>query len=718
MNNFIARFLLILFCSSAASDGTLAQDCSSKYLSLTYKGTTFDTFSHAAFTSNQELVTAGYLLDYNNAGHLAKYSKNGLPIWSHYYSIGYFSFYFPTFFSKVHFNDFVLTADGGIVVAGTVLRYYNKRTAEIWSQVALLAKIDKYGIVEWTRSYMPANNYPDLGFSNICQTTDGDFIVYMAHDKGPSLYNNANSHNRVLRFSSSGQLKWASSLYTGQYDAGGTGLFHKRAITQLADKNIVIGDVVYQSVRGGDNFKMYDGRLHFFSLDYTTGKPLWSSAYPYTLPSTDTFFVPDIHQVTQLPDGRLSFTTSLYLSAPSNPALIKKPVTIITDNRGVAQKLVTYYSSSGNDIRLTDMGGNTAAGVKSLLLNDGGISVVATTDKEGAIINSKGYAGIYPPNCFAIGSRGTGILMSNYQSLSYQMLLTDANGSAECADTPISVLSETLAPVNDNPAIVVTVPVVYTQEDYKSYFVDMEYPLKIKSEYPLAKTIVCEQPIECCKDIIDTVNIRKISLCEGSSYTLPDNTIVKEAGLYYVANKSVTGCDSITYTRVAIDKSLTALTLGNDTCLTGQSSILIRATPGYLNYSWMGGVADAGDSFRVNRPGVYRVKVTNVCGTKTDSIEIYDRCDFPIFLPNAFTPNRDNLNDDFGVPLQNKNRLVSLTIYNRWGQVVFETNSAQKRWNGNYRDQVLKTDIFVYYLVMHGLSGNLITQKGKLMLIR
>jgi gliding motility-associated-like protein len=718
MNVPAKKIIVFFFIISAGCSLLTAQDCGSKYLSFNFRGTTFDTFSHAVFTPNNEIIAAGSLLDYNGAAHLAKYSKNGLPIWSNYYTIGFFTFYNPTFFSKIRFNDFVLTADGGIVVAGTVLRYYNNRVAEILSEVALLAKIDKYGIVEWTRSYMPAGGYADLSFSNIHQTTDGDFIVYMAHDKGPSIYSSYNSHNRVVRFSATGQLKWATSLYTGLYDAGGREVFFKRGITQLTDKNIVIGDVVYQTERKGERFKMYDGRLHFFSLDYNTGKMNWESNYPYTLPAADTFFVPDIDHVAQLPDGRLSFTTSLYLSTASNPALTKKPVTIITDNRGVAQKLVTYYSSSGNDIRLTDVTKGNISGEKKLLFDDGGVSVAAAADKEGAIIESRGYTGLYPPNCFATGPRGTAIFMSNNQSLSYKMLLTDANGSAECADTPVSILTEPLTPVNDNPAIVVTVPMVYTQADYKDYFVDMEYPLKIKSEYPLLKTVDCEQPIECCKDIIDTVNIRKVTICEGTNYKLPDNTVVKDPGLYYVANKSVTGCDSITYTRITVNKSLAPLTLGNDTCLTGQSGFLIHATPGYTAYSWMGGAGVSADSFRVGRPGTYSVRVTNACGTKADSIEIYDRCDFPIFMPNAFTPNRDNLNDDFGVPFQNKNRLISLKVYNRWGQVIFETNSVYKRWNGNYKDQVLKTDIFVYYLVMQGLSGNIITQKGKLMLIR
>lgn len=712
------RLILITVFLSFFAGNSAAQICPPQYFSFTFRGTTFDSFSHAAFTPANELVAAGNLLDYNGAAHIAKYSKNGTPVWSNYYTIGYFTFYNPTFLSKVRVNDFVLTPDGGMVVAGSMLRYYNNRVNEIYSYMAFLAKIDKYGIVQWTRSYLPAGTYPDLGFSNILQTKNGDLIVYMGHDKGPSLENYSHCFNRVIRFSANGQLIWVSNLYTGMYDAGGKGLLFNRGLNQLADNNILVADAVYQTERSTGVFKMYDSRLHILSLDFATGKPVWESSYPYLLPATDPFYVPNIEDARQLPDGRISVSTSLYLTTPLSPALTKKPVTLIADSRGVVQKLVAVSSPSANPLRLTDVIDGPSAGTKKLLLADGNISIVATTDADGNIISSRGYNGTFPPNCMAESPRGTAIVMSNNQSLSYQLQLTDANGSIACTDIPVSLTAETISPVNPDPAAVVTAPDVYTQADYKNYFVDMEYPLKIKSEYPLQKTVDCEEPVVCCHDVVDNINIGNITLCEGRTYTLPDNTIIKDSGTYYVIYKTVAGCDSLTYTKVKLDKSLAALTLGEDTCLTGQSRITLRATPGYTSYSWMGASPAVYDTFRVSSAGVYRVRVTNSCGSKTDSLEVFDRCDFPVYLPTAFTPNRDFLNDDFGVPLQNKNRLVSLRIYNRWGEIVFETNSVHKRWDGTFKNQVLKTDIFVYYLEMRGLSGNLITQKGKLMLIR
>lgn len=710
-------FCCILFLLMLVS-GLSAQTCPSKYFSYSFRGTTYDTFMHAAFTPAGEIVATGNLLDYNGAVHIAKYSKNGLPLWSNYYTIGFFSFYNPTFLSKVKVNDFVITPDGGMVVAGSILQYYNNRAIEVYSQLAMLAKIDKYGIVQWTRVYHPAGTYPDLAFNNLVQTADGDLVVYMTQDKGPSTNWAYSNHNRVIRFSAGGVIKWVSSLNTGLYDSGGNGFSFSRGITQLANRNIAIADVVYQADRTSGVFHMYDSRIHILSLDYNTGKPVWESSYPYILPPSDTFYVPQIEDLRQLPDGHLSLSTSLYLSTPASPVLSKKPVTLIAGSTGLVEKLVAVTSSTGNPLSLKDVIMGPGPGTKKILLADGNLSVVATVDAGGNITGTKGYSGNFPPNALAENARGTAILMSNNASLNYQLLLTDATGSVACADTPGPVTTEVIIPVNENPAAVVTAPVVFSEPESRSYFVDKAYPLKIKAEYPLQETVICEDPVECCRDVVDNTHITNITLCEGRTYTLPDNTIIKDSGTYYVIYKTQAGCDSLTFTRVKLDKSLASFTLGNDTCLTGQSHITLRATPGYTAYSWMGAFPAGTDTFRVFSPGIYRVRVTNTCGSKTDSAEVFDRCDFPVYMPTAFTPDRDNLNDDFGVPLQNKNRLISLRVFNRWGEIVFETNSVNKRWDGTYKNQALKTDIFIYYLEMRGLSGNLITQKGSLLLIR
>ena len=89
-----------------------------------------------------------------------------------------------------------------------------------------------------------------------------------------------------------------------------------------------------------------------------------------------------------------------------------------------------------------------------------------------------------------------------------------------------------------------------------------------------------------------------------------------------------------------------------------------------------------------------------------------------ISIPNAFTPNGDNVNDYFGIPDQNKNRLIELRIYNRWGQLVFETKTKSNKWDGKFKNIPQQTGLYIYDLVMAGLSGKRITHKGTVMLLR
>src|SRR5213075_1892170 len=286
-----------------------------------------------------------------------------------------------------------------------------------------------------------------------------------------------------------------------------------------------------------------------------------------------------------------------------------------------------------------------SGGYPEILLNDGPLAVIASINANGSINSSKGYRIALPPNCFASGARGYVVFLSDKQSARFNFLLSDAGGYIDCADLPVNIVAESIPVANENPAAVSTFIDVITGTNFRNYFVDNGYPLK-KDEYRIERNIDCEEPINCCHDMIDSAHARTVSLCEGDSYKLPDNNLVEDPGTYYVVYKTPAGCDSIIYYNITVDKDLSSLTLGKDTCLTDRPSALLRATPGYTNYAWMG-TASLADTFRVYSPGTYWVDVANVCGNKTDSIVIYDQCDFPVYIPGAFTPNGDNLNDYF-----------------------------------------------------------------------
>ena len=119
---------------------------------------------------------------------------------------------------------------------------------------------------------------------------------------------------------------------------------------------------------------------------------------------------------------------------------------------------------------------------------------------------------------------------------------------------------------------------------------------------------------------------------------------------------------------------------------------------------------------------VYYLTVTNSLGCKTtDSILIVvtpPPCGRPsVFLPNAFTPNGDGQND---VLFLRGNNLtdVYLTIYDRWGEMVFETNDMGIGWDGYFRGELLKPDVYGYYLTCKCEDGQEYFEKGNITLLR
>lgn len=97
------------------------------------------------------------------------------------------------------------------------------------------------------------------------------------------------------------------------------------------------------------------------------------------------------------------------------------------------------------------------------------------------------------------------------------------------------------------------------------------------------------------------------------------------------------------------------------------------------------------------------------------TIEV-DRCVEP-FLPNAFTPNNDGINDVLFVRVKDYDAL-HLIIYNRWGQEVFDTRNPDIGWDGTFRGRQLPPDIYGFYLEMTCKNGTEFKKKGSISLIR
>jgi gliding motility-associated-like protein len=159
---------------------------------------------------------------------------------------------------------------------------------------------------------------------------------------------------------------------------------------------------------------------------------------------------------------------------------------------------------------------------------------------------------------------------------------------------------------------------------------------------------------------------------------------VNQAGLYWVELNSENGLctgirDSI-YFEQGVNPTV-ELREYIEPCI-GQTVILLDDQTPFPNttYVWQDGSTDF--NYIVTESGTYSVTVTNECGQDEDrtTINYYD-C-FTIYVPTAFSPNGDGKNDIFLPKSAQEFTDYNLTIFDRWGSLVFETNDINQGWDG------------------------------------
>ena len=110
--------------------------------------------------------------------------------------------------------------------------------------------------------------------------------------------------------------------------------------------------------------------------------------------------------------------------------------------------------------------------------------------------------------------------------------------------------------------------------------------------------------------------------------------------------------------------------------------------------------------------------VTNSFGcsdTATKSIVVYD--DFLVYVPNSFTPNGDGINDSFliyGTGI----KITDMQIFNRWGQLIFQTNALGAGWDGSYKGQPAEPGVYAYKIRVTADNGNIKDLSGHVSLLK
>jgi gliding motility-associated-like protein len=101
----------------------------------------------------------------------------------------------------------------------------------------------------------------------------------------------------------------------------------------------------------------------------------------------------------------------------------------------------------------------------------------------------------------------------------------------------------------------------------------------------------------------------------------------------------------------------------------------------------------------------------------TASKELVVKVLYKLYMPSAFTANKDGKNDVFRIPPGASLALHEFSVFDRWGNVVFTTTDITKGWNGTYHGQNLATGTYIY-LINGSVQDKEVTLKGTVILLR
>ncbi len=169
---------------------------------------------------------------------------------------------------------------------------------------------------------------------------------------------------------------------------------------------------------------------------------------------------------------------------------------------------------------------------------------------------------------------------------------------------------------------------------------------------------------------------------------------------------------------VAIHKS-------NDINCSFNTAHLTASGGGTYQWSPVTGLSDpsiADPVVTIQQATKYYLTVTSAAGcSRKDSVEVLvtalSNTTETYLVPTAFTPNGDGVNDCFGIKQWGNLNKISFSIFNRWGERIFYSNTTAKCWDGRYKSIPQASGTYVYHITFQSFCG-IVDKQGTVVLIR
>ena len=193
---------------------------------------------------------------------------------------------------------------------------------------------------------------------------------------------------------------------------------------------------------------------------------------------------------------------------------------------------------------------------------------------------------------------------------------------------------------------------------------------------------------------------------------------VNTPGQYWLTVTDNNGCKGSDTTYIPASIAPPNNFLGKDTSICSYGNLTLKPNTLFDQYLWNTGFTSS--SITITQPGNYWLEVVdadNCKGRDTVVVALKD-CLKGLYIPSGFTPNGDGLNDLLKPLLLGNIQSFKFQIFNRWGQLIYETTTLGQGWDGTFKGQKQDSNVFIW-ICNYKLAGeDMKREKGTLLLIR
>lgn len=590
-------------------------------------------------------------------------------------------------------------------------------------------------------SWSPATGLSNPNIANpVANITASATYVLTARQRGPNLITNSDFSLGNTGFTS-------GHIYTTTYSPGnyyvGNSFF--AGVYSFTD-HTPTSDNMFMSVDGATfGTTLYETNVSGISAGTNYVFSFWSSRCHIGVPGWEVHFIGDV-------TGDQVIYVGAALSAPPASSTVLTwdqyvmPVWNSGANTSVTIRLINQrLDGYGNDFCLDDMEFYTmCVNRDTVTINVGnGIGLTNNLSKcagESATLTVTGGSGYL----WSTGATTPSIVVTPSTSTTYWVTGTSTSGCYDSLTVHVTVVPKPVVNITGTDSICKDAQATLTASGGSTYLWNNGLTTASINLSPASTTSysVVVTNVNNCKDTAyHTVNVNPIPgppllssdtvVCAGSF--LPalqasgQNVVWNDAGqltsiapvpvtnvpgIYvYSATQTINGCESPSSSTAVKVIALPYISLPETIVLCEGDSATIGTTYDMaFVYSWGDGETN---NFRpVYQAGVYSLTAVNSCGVSTDSCEIVvDPCECYFYLPNAFSPNGDGMNEEFKPVYDCRIDTYRFLIFDRWGNIVFETKNPGDSWNGQHNNQSVQQDVYVVLVQYTGLSGSRMVNK-------